>query len=135
MPPPRVPVEILEQQPPASAIFHPHPELVHRCGKTPRRQDIDIREAVDQPQRSLAGGMDDRQRTLRRRPVVGRADVLRLITELGRPMPHGREHQVRFLPIEPMPGEDRPGFDEQHRLGRIVEEVRTQLISEQPPPV
>ncbi len=55
----------------------------------------------------------------------------------GRPSSAARcrsagQQQVRLLPVEPPAAEHRPRLDQQHRLVGRVEEVRAELVGEQP---
>jgi hypothetical protein len=47
-------------------------------------------------------------------------------------MPHRGQHEVRLLSVEPPPGEHPAGFDDHHPLVIVVQEVRSQLVTEQP---
>jgi hypothetical protein len=59
---------------------------------------------------------------------------LRLVAQLGGPVPQRRQHQVGLLAVEPAAREHRLRLDQQDRLVRAVEEVRTELVGEAPPP-
>jgi hypothetical protein len=48
-------------------------------------------------------------------------------------VPHGGQHQVRLLPVEPAPGQHPGGLDQQDVLVLAVEEVGPELITEDPP--
>lgn len=70
---------------------------------------------------------------LGQRLAVGlRAQVPRLFAELGGAVAQRRQDQVRLLAVERAAAEHRLGLDEQHRLVGGVEEMRSQLIGEQP---
>ena len=83
----------------------------------PARRLHDIQRAVDAGQ-GLAVGVS--------------GHVAAPAPELGGTVAHRREHQVGLLPVEPAPGEDAPRLDEQHLLGGVVQEVRAELVTEQP---
>ena len=53
--------------------------------------------------------------------------------ELGRPVAHGGQDQVGLLPVEHPAAEHALGLDQQDGLAGVVQEVRSQLVSEEPP--
>ena len=56
--------------------------------------------------------------------------------ELGRPVAHGAQNEVRLLTVERPACEHPPGLHEKHRpvvlVQKVVGEVWTQLVAEQP---
>jgi hypothetical protein len=48
-------------------------------------------------------------------------------------VPEGRQDQVGPAPVHGAAGERRLGLDQQDRLVPVVQEVRPELIGEQPP--
>lgn len=71
-------------------------------------------------------------------PVGLRLDVAHPVPQLGGPVAHRREDQVRLGTMEAPPAEDTPGLDHQERrlpvraTPRRVDEMRAELIAEQP---
>ena len=68
------------------------------------------------------------------RVYVSVAQEDRLVAQLGGAVAQGGEDQVRLLPVEGAATEDRLRLDQQHRLLPVVEEVRPQLVGEEPTP-
>jgi PPOX class probable F420-dependent enzyme len=57
-----------------------------------------------------------------------------LVTEFGRTVAQGREHQMRFAAMKAAAFEGRSRLDQQHRLIGCVQEMRPELIGETPAP-
>ena len=82
--------------------------------------------------------MDDLQRTvdLRERLAVGvglqEGDVAAGLAELGDPVPHRRQDEVGLLPVEGATTEHGARLDDQQGPVMVVDEVRSQLVGEQP---
>ncbi len=135
---PRLAVEVLEQQPFRAAPLRPLGKVAHRRDEAARIEDVEVafrRECLHEVQRRPRGRMADAQRLayLRKRlPIRVGPYVTALVTEFGSPVTHRRKHQVRLLPVKPPPGEDGLRFDQQDRLLRSVEEMRAELITEEP---
>ena len=107
-------------------------ELGHRAGESAGRQYLDVGQAPDQTESGPAGGMADRDRPLGRFAVGGHREVFAPLIQVGSAVPHRRKDQMRLLTMKPSAGEHRPGFDHQHVLVGVVDEVRAELVAEQP---
>jgi hypothetical protein len=139
-PHPGIAVEVLQQQPAPAAALGPGLEFVRTGGEPPRRQHLDPGQVPDEPVGGEAGRSADGQLPglppgLTQSLGVGiTLNKKGLVAELGRPVPERRQHQVRPPPVHGAAGERRPRLDQEHRLMRFVQEVGSQLVSEQPPP-
>ena len=139
-PPARVAVEVLHQQPAPRAAGRPawrsrpgwsrsRGPAAGRC-RAPRHRPSTRCSAAQLVGWTTSSGPSTRGQRL---AVGAGPDVGAPVAQLGGPVPHRREHQVRLLPVEPAAGEDAPGLDEQHLLAVVVQEVRPELVAEQPP--
>ena len=143
--PAAVAVEVLHQQPagrtgvpratrvPAqaanSSCVFTKPRAASTCdARTAARTRSRLRQVVGAQTDS---GSAHRSQRLARRCAPGGG---RLLAQLGGAVAQRREHEVGLLPVEAAAGEHRLRLDEQHRLVGVVEEVRAELVGEQPPP-
>ena len=142
VPPAGVAVEVLHQQPLAAPPLGPAGEVLPGRDEPAGRQDLEVTllsELVHEPQRRVARGVDDLERSvdLRQRLAVGvglqERDVATRLPQLGDPVTHRRQDQVGLLPVEGPAPEHGARLDDQQRPVVVVGEVRSQLVGEQPP--
>ena len=131
------PVVVLHEQPAGTPGIGPLGEFGHRGRESASRQQTHSGRALDQVAGGVAGRVTHGQfgagRPVAQHLRVGRCRaVLAAVTQLGRPMPHRRQHQMCFLPVEPASGEHLSRLDQQHPLVGRIQEMRTELIAEQP---
>ncbi|CAM5603578.1 hypothetical protein SCYAM73S_06788 [Streptomyces cyaneofuscatus] len=111
-----------------------------------RGEDLDALQAAHEVQRPAGGGVADGQGArcpasaylLQALRVRLGPDIGDPVAQLGCAVPHRREDQVRLRPVEAAPAQHRSRLDHDHR-GLVVratvarvEEVRAQLVPEQP---
>ena len=138
-PAPVVAVEVLHQKSFPAPTVGPGGELGPARAEAPGRQSLDVAlvgQPVDQVQRRPRRRLDDLQRSCdlgQPRAVGVRPQVRTALPELGRPVSHRRQHQVRLLAVEPSSAEHRGRLDQQHVGVGVVEEVWSELVAEEPP--
>ena len=136
-------VEVLLAEAFRAPVVRPLSELVVRHKKAARRQHAyggqRAHQGVGRMGRGVVHGHRAVSHRLAQSLAIGvRLDVPHTVTELGGPMAHRGQDQVRFGAMEPSSSQDAAGLDHQQRgvpvrsAPRRIDEMRAELITEQP---
>ena len=131
----RPPVEVLHEQPLAATALGPALEVLPRGREAAGRQD-GAAEPLDQPQRGVRRRVHDLDVTADLADRLGvrlRLHVGQPVAELGGAVPHRAQHEVRLRPVEAPSPEDAGRLHHQQRAAVVVDEVRSELVAEEPP--